>query len=163
MYKCENCSSALKYNISTGKLQCEYCNTAVVPYHFQTPQEALQETKEDCQKSYKKLFRFAPFTPQELKNPENIDNFRGIYMPYWIYSHRGDSSAKEFYADTNDVSSAVYSSDNPLDALLNTLHPSDTSTDLALFPVWFLSYRKGERIAYAAINGQTGKAAAVLP
>lgn len=113
MYKCENCSSALKYNISTGKLQCEYCNTGVVPYHFQTP--------------------------QELKNPENIDNFRGIYMPYWIYSHRGDSSAKEFCADTNDVSSAVYSSDNPLDALLNTLHPSDTRTDLALFPVWFLS------------------------
>ena len=33
----------------------------------------------------------------------------------------------------------------------------------ALYPVWFLSYRKGDRVAYATINGQTGKASADMP
>jgi len=32
-----------------------------------------------------------------------------------------------------------------------------------LFPVWFMSYRRGEKITYAAVNGQTGKVAADLP
>lgn len=35
--------------------------------------------------------------------------------------------------------------------------------DRAMFPVWFLSYRSGDRIAYATVNGQTGKVVADLP
>ena len=37
------------------------------------------------------------------------------------------------------------------------------SADAAMFPVWFLSYRKDDRVAYAAINGQTGKMTADIP
>lgn len=33
----------------------------------------------------------------------------------------------------------------------------------AMFPVWFLSYRNGNRVAYATVNGQTGKVSADLP
>ncbi len=33
----------------------------------------------------------------------------------------------------------------------------------AMFPVWFMSYRNGERVTYATVNGQTGKVAADLP
>ncbi|MBQ7638215.1 MAG: hypothetical protein IJS90_04880 [Clostridia bacterium] len=33
----------------------------------------------------------------------------------------------------------------------------------ALYPVWFMSYRKGDRVTYAAVNGQTGKVSADLP
>lgn len=31
------------------------------------------------------------FAPKELKDPRNVDNFRGIYMPYWVYNitHEG--------------------------------------------------------------------------
>lgn len=32
-----------------------------------------------------------------------------------------------------------------------------------MFPVWFLSYRNKDRVAYATVNGQTGKVAADLP
>ena len=35
--------------------------------------------------------------------------------------------------------------------------------DQAMFPVWFLTYRKKDRVAYAVVNGVTGKAAADLP
>ncbi|MCR5213713.1 MAG: hypothetical protein K6E10_04805 [Eubacterium sp.] len=33
----------------------------------------------------------------------------------------------------------------------------------AMFPVWFMSYRHKDRIAYATINGQTGRVSADLP
>ena len=32
-----------------------------------------------------------------------------------------------------------------------------------MFPVWFMSYRNGDRVAYATVNGQTGKVVADLP
>ena len=34
---------------------------------------------------------------------------------------------------------------------------------LSFLPVWFLSYRKGDRVAYAVVNGQTGKIVSDLP
>lgn len=37
------------------------------------------------------------------------------------------------------------------------------TSNKALFPVWFLSNRTGDRITYAVVNGQTGKAAADIP
>ncbi|MCR5420927.1 MAG: hypothetical protein K6E98_07975 [Lachnospiraceae bacterium] len=33
----------------------------------------------------------------------------------------------------------------------------------SLYPVWFLSYRNGDRVTYATVNGQTGKVVADLP
>ena len=38
-----------------------------------------------------------------------------------------------------------------------------TGAKTGLFPVWLLSYKNGKRIAYAAVNGSTGKVAADIP
>lgn len=35
--------------------------------------------------------------------------------------------------------------------------------DVAMLPVWFFSYKKGNRIAYATVNGQTGKMISDVP
>lgn len=39
----------------------------------------------------------------------------------------------------------------------------DSKQELAMFPVWFLSYRNKDRVSYAVVNGQTGKVAGDLP
>ncbi len=93
-----------------------------------------------------------------------------------------------FYADTSDVDASVYEEDarrfaveeterfiekyeltakytledkdEELERRLNTV---TAGVDTAMFPVWFLSYRNGDRVAYATVNGQTGKVAADLP
>jgi len=44
-------------------------------------------------------------------------------------------------------------------ALKKVLQPAQTVKELALQPVWFLAYRKDNKVAYAVVNGQTGKAA----
>ena len=35
--------------------------------------------------------------------------------------------------------------------------------DRTLYPVWFMSYRQGDKLTYAAVNGQTGKVSADFP
>ncbi len=37
------------------------------------------------------------------------------------------------------------------------------ATHSAMFPVWFMSYRNRDRVAYATVNGQTGKVRADVP
>ncbi len=94
-----------------------------------------------------------------------------------------------FYADTGDVDKDLYV--NPAREIVKEdtmkrihrspkhfreprygwkLRPDETSfqfnaqkNDLTMFPVWFLSYRKKDRVAYAVMNGQTGKIAGDMP
>ena len=94
-----------------------------------------------------------------------------------------------FYADTADLPSTIYASDAMDAACTNTVSEiskepaftglsvdSDSAalsplslgttvkeTDYSMFPVWFLSYRNKDRVAYATVNGQTGKVVADLP
>lgn len=43
------------------------------------------------------------------------------------------------------------------------LHTNCEHMDSAMYPVWFLSWRNKDRVAYAAVNGQTGKVAMEVP
>ncbi len=90
-----------------------------------------------------------------------------------------------FYADTADVDKEIYVEDvkdviergiareltvtnaipgmNITDGFENKINPEIKDVKIGLFPVWFLSYRNKDRIAYAAINGQTGKMSIDIP
>ena len=47
--------------------------------------------------------------------------------------------------------------------MTNTFHTYCNPPYRVMYPVWFMSYRKNDRVAYATVNGQTGKVAADLP
>ena len=91
-----------------------------------------------------------------------------------------------FYADTADVDSEAYRMEaedfateesakiirsNPEFAgmaISGSLGASALGThtkevDSTMFPVWFMSYRNAGRVAYATVNGQTGKVVTDLP
>lgn len=92
-----------------------------------------------------------------------------------------------YYADMQDVSNQVYVSDASgfvQQQIFNNIKSGrcfpgvsvDSSQQsgisprldpgapyLAFLPVWFLSYRKNDRVAYAVVNGQTGKIVSDLP
>ena len=93
-----------------------------------------------------------------------------------------------FYADTNDVEIRDYEKiaqnvavgecykefgelypryefedDVATTSLKEALSVHDVNGELALFPVWLWSYRKKDKVAYALMNGQTGKMAVELP
>lgn len=260
VFTCSQCGAELLSEDNTAATFCSFCgSTAVLDSRIGKSRRPVHiipftKTKEDCKASYARMMRRAVFAPSELKNQEYIEKFRGIYMPYWIYSfekkgkitfhgtesrQKGDylvtkhfdivseveasydgisfdaasgfsddlsgaiapydmnagrpftpSFLSGFYADASDVDSRVYRDDarelaledsfdklandsvcsryhvkdsSNASSLKNALRPECTASESAMFPVWFLSYRKGDRVAYAVVNGQTGKAAADLP
>ena len=89
-----------------------------------------------------------------------------------------------FYADTADVEAETYQREAEAIAYNNSigtvygqfpgisiqapdstmdLNTKTKSIDRTMFPVWFMSYRNGNRVAYTTINGQTGKVVTDLP
>lgn len=89
-----------------------------------------------------------------------------------------------FYADAADVEAEVYKRAAEATAFHNSaskicnafpgvaittppsvddIHTVTERVDSTMFPVWFMSYRNGDRVAYAIVNGQTGKVVTDLP
>lgn len=256
VFTCPQCGGEIISEDTTAATFCSFCGAATIldsrVSRERRPVQIIpfQKTKEDCRQSYAKMMRRAIFAPKELKDAAHIEKFRGIYMPYWVYSfeksggasfpgtktyRRGDyvytshyelncdieesykgltydasasfddnlseaiapfdlrkgkeftpSFLSGFYADTSDVNSFVYVNDaedmvtedgserlskSPACRkysvlpyhLKNAVRPTKRETELAMFPVWFLAYRNKDRVSYAVVNGQTGKAAAEIP
>lgn len=258
VFTCPQCGGEIISSDNTAANFCSFCGASTILTSRLSKEKRpsyiipFKKTKEDCKKQYLKTLRHAIFTPKELKSPAYIDEFRGIYMPYWAYhithkgtvcldcsrshrqgdyictdhyklygdlnsSHKGisydasssfDDSISEriapydvknmnrftpsflsgFYADTSDVDANIYQPDaikianqsaytyiknhaslksgvhfDTNNNLTNKLHARCEHVDTAMFPVWFLSYRNKDRVAYATVNGQTGKVAADLP
>lgn len=119
------------------------------------------------------------------------DNISEQLAPYDVKGMKAFTPAylSGFYADTADVDPSVYQPD--AEAMISvqteaavekvpafrsytmdtsasyyakgTFHPNVEAIDRAMFPVWFMSYRNKDRVAYVTVNGQTGKVVADLP
>lgn len=260
VFTCPQCAGEIISMDNEAASFCSFCGASTILSSRISNEKRpgfiipFKKTKEDCRQAYAKKMRSAFFVPKELRNPEYIDGFRGIYMPYWTYQltqkdrvilkgeksyRRGDYvitdhydlsgdldayylgysydasssfydnisealapyDAKElvnftpaylsgFYADTADIDEEVYREDavglainSSFDRirkekafsgyslnlpksgndLLNKLGTACRSADNTMYPVWFLSYRNKDRIAYATVNGQTGKVVADMP
>ena len=209
----------------------------------------FQITKDRCAELFRQYARGVRYLPKDMKRPEHLENFTGIYMPYYEYDvemgkpsiqgsktvehHKsydvvntyqidaqiqGDycgvpydasrylddeiadrvlpfdmSKQREFtpaylsgfYADASTVPPATYYADareqasqDMVDEIANQVYrkerikveketasiPAQTRGHHAsLLPMWFLTWRKGERVAYAVVNGESGKVTADLP
>lgn len=256
VFRCPQCAGEIMSEDDTAATFCSFCGASTILDSRISKEKRpnsiipFKKTKEDCIQSYKKMMRKAVYAPDELKDENNIRRFRGIYMPYWVYSfkktgpvtfsgtrtHRsGDykvtrhyklssnidseysgivydasstfsdnlssaiapfnmNESKEFtpsflsgfYADTGDVPDNIYVDEaknvvagdgarkmlkyseckkHNVEAqnVMKAVRPSMDSRQLAMLPVWFLSYRSKDRVVYAVVNGQTGKVAADLP
>lgn len=119
------------------------------------------------------------------------DNISEQLAPYDVKGMKEFTPAylSGFYADTADVDASVYQADAEkmvreqtekqvtkvpafrsyhLDTTSTyfgngTFNPKVEAIDSAMFPVWFMSYRKNDRVAYVTVNGQTGKVVADVP
>lgn len=259
VYTCTQCGAELISTDNAVTGFCTYCGaeammesrmdrmarpTKIIPF---------QVSKSQCRDIYADRTRNNFYAPKEFRDPEFLERFRGIYIPYWTYNigfkdkvtlpatktyTRGQYEYTEkynvtvdlkgkyqgvpydassdfddtiaeniapfgkkdvkpfkpgyvagFYADTADVGADVYrqdavnraseqildkakdtvsdslelklpTSDKTRNALLGTTCLSEEST---MFPVWFLTWRKRNRVAYAVVNGETGRISADIP
>ena len=119
------------------------------------------------------------------------DNISEQLAPYDVKGMKAFTPAylSGFYADTADVDAYIYQpdaedmiyeqtekevkkvsafrsytmGDNGTTFKTGIFSPKVESIDRAMFPVWFMSYRKNDRVAYVTVNGQTGKVVADIP
>lgn len=260
VFTCPQCAGEILTTDNEAASFCSFCGASTILSSRIAKEKRpkyiipFKITKEDCKEAYAKKMKKAFFAPKELRSPEYIDGFRGIYMPYWTYqltqkgrvsfegkqSHRsgdyiitdhfdlkGDLDAyylgysrdassgfydniseplapfdakqlvgfeptflSGFYADTGDVDASVYLDDvtelannstfdkvckepafsgygvncaGNKSKLSSTIPTTCKEADNTMYPVWFLSYRNKDRVAYATVNGQTGKVVADMP
>ncbi len=102
------------------------------------------------------------FTPAYLSgfyaDTSDVDEYAYTNNAHWLAT---DASMKSL-RDSGYFSQFRYDMDN------DKIDPSDFQTktekiDYSLYPVWFMSYRNKDRVAYATVNGQTGRVVADLP
>ena len=257
VFQCPSCGGEIISTNLTAAEYCTYCGSFVM---LDRKDGALEKpdciipfavTREECKQTYRRHVRKAIYAPSSVKNPDYIDRFRGIYMPYWLYdtaigpdikltghteSREGNYDVKSiysltckadisyegipfdasssfrddissgitpfdtkgledfnptvmlgFFADRADTKASLYEKDalnaaadtafdvilsktdfkdkNPSKPanLINAMQARITRTRSAMLPIWFLTWRKDDRVAYSVVNGQTGKVAAELP
>lgn len=257
VFTCPQCGGEIQAEENEAATYCLYCGSSTILTERISREKCpdyiipFKKTKEDCKKAYMAKMKKAFFVPKEYKSAELLENFRGVYMPYWSYQVKQESKVcikaenKErvgdyvytnhyeltgdlvaglegdsydasqnfyddisqrlapfefrgqkpftpaflsgFYADAADVESDMYVQDtialaegatwgcmrkeeelekmiltNETD-VMHSLGSKVTKVNRTLYPVWFMSYRNDDRIAYATVNGQTGKVVADMP
>lgn len=92
-----------------------------------------------------------------------------------FYADASDENAKSFTTDARNTANNVLckkidnlarKQQHSLSIVDNQYIPNkitNIQSEKTMYPVWFMSYKNGNRVAYAAINGQTGKITADLP
>ncbi len=103
------------------------------------------------------------FTPSFLSGfyADTADVDSGIYKEDAI--RIANESTRSRILSTSAFSDLAFSLSNSDSDLSSMLHTRCDSPERTMYPVWFMSYRKGDRVAYATVNGQTGKVAADIP
>ena len=90
-----------------------------------------------------------------------------------FYADAEDVDAELYKEDVQDIVSVELGKDMEADGtcrqftlgddMYEAMRPENVESKLAMFPVWFLSYRYKDRVSYTVVNGQTGKAAGSVP
>ena len=258
-YRCRNCGAELTAPEEQTVAYCSYCGGEAMLQQKQTetirPKRIIPflRTKKEAIRAYEAAVKKALYVPRELKDPNFLEGFRGVYLPYWgidveippkelaLKGSRSYTQGKYDYYETYDVRArvggqvegAVYDASvafddtlaaqiapfdqkwsKPFDEAylagfyadkvtaspqvyreLATEQAADKVFDsiqkqagkvtvsvpsgrekrieavgaqargetVSLFPVWFLTWRKDDRVAYSVMNGQSGKIAVDLP
>lgn len=258
IFTCPNCGGSIASNEMEAVEYCLYCGSFVTLEsqieNVRKPDYILPftKTKEECKKAYAKMISRKLYAPKEFRDPDFMESFKGIYIPYWTYdfecgpdveldgeseSRDGDYLVKQnysikcnidasvegicydasssfdddisgrlipfddeklvpfkapymfgFFADTADISEDVYLEDasefardeiwdrvvtdpqvteghpvRPSDKKFDSTFKMKSNTYLSMIPIWFLTWRKKDRVAYSVMNGDNGEMYAEIP
>ena len=123
-YNCAQCGATILATDATAATFCSYCGSPVALTGNMTAQKAPKKiipfkfTKKQALFQYENKVRKSFFAPDWMLDPEAEQRFRGIYMPYYSHTLKGQgfykgnaiarySSGSYDYTDTYDIESPV--------------------------------------------------------
>ena len=92
-YECQNCGAKIVADQNTAATFCVYCrNTAILKSRLTdefAPSKVIPfaKTKEDAVAAFKKVCRGKLFIPKEFALERNINEIKGVYIPFWLSSY----------------------------------------------------------------------------
>lgn len=98
VYKCKNCGAEIIADENTSATFCVYCkNTAILKNKLVGKFEPnyiipFYNTREDAIEAFKKICKKKPFSPKTFSDPKNINDMRGVYIPFWLYDCTTDGN-----------------------------------------------------------------------
>ena len=99
-YYCNNCGAKIVADKNTAATFCVYCkNTAILKSRLTSkfsPDKIIPftKTKEDAINAFKAIGKGKRFMPKEFAVEKNINEIKGIYIPFWLYSCSGTGHVK---------------------------------------------------------------------
>lgn len=250
---CQNCGAELEGTDESLVGFCPYCggqSLVAQPGSGFNAEKIIpfQVSKDQCVEAYSEYTKHVPYLHKEFKDAAHIQNFTGIYMPFYQYdAHfdepniKGETSETQgeytvvtkyrvdveldgeyehgtpfdaskylddeisarclpfnveqevpfspgylagFYADASTAPAELYYEDAQAQAeqdmiseigdqvkashgipltKKSSIQTTVTNHHPILFPLWFLTWRKGDRVAYAVVNGESGQVVSDLP
>jgi DNA-directed RNA polymerase subunit RPC12/RpoP len=97
VYKCPNCGAEVITSKDTAATTCVYCNRAItlegnISGQFRPDYVVpFAKTQDEVEAAYHKLCRSSILTPKAFSDKKNIKKIKGMYIPYWLYSFKGDA------------------------------------------------------------------------
>ncbi len=93
VFTCPMCGGELISTEDTAATFCSFCGSSVLLESRVSRERKpdyiipFQKSREECTAIYKKMMAKAWFAPSSMKKDSEIEKFRSIYMPYWVYSY----------------------------------------------------------------------------
>ena len=166
VFSCPQCGAQIVSEDNEAAAFCSFCGGSTILdsriEHEKRPRYILpfKRSKKDCVSSFRSMAKRSIFSPGEVRDYKNIESFRGIYMPYWMYyaekhgpiqydvrktisKYRGDYEYIDHYnyyteADTGYGGVVFDASSSFSDNLSQAISPFDTN-QLAEFTPSYLS------------------------
>lgn len=96
MYTCKNCGGEIICGKETVATSCPYCSSPVIMnknVHGQLRPNYIIPFKLDCDDAKRLLlkhFEGKAFLPRSFKKDSTLNEIKGIYVPFWVYSCLAD-------------------------------------------------------------------------
>ncbi|MBR2990420.1 MAG: hypothetical protein IKF51_03035 [Solobacterium sp.] len=96
-YTCPSCGAQIICDENTAATSCPYCgNPTVVPAQFAgslRPDYIIpfKYSKEQAIAKLKEFYKDKTFLPSEFSSRNHLEEIKGVYVPFWLFSGRADT------------------------------------------------------------------------
>lgn len=92
LFQCPECGAEIRSFEETSTIFCPYCGKQTFLKQTENslrPKNIIpfKKTQSDLKQNYEKFVNKKLFVPKNLKNPESIKEFRGVYIPCWNFTY----------------------------------------------------------------------------
>lgn len=107
-YSCQACGAELVCEETTAATSCPYCgNVAIIPQQFKgmlRPKYVIpfKVDKNEAKSKLEGYYKGKKLLPKSFTDGNHIDEIKGVYVPFWLYSGTVDADVK-YDASSDDV------------------------------------------------------------